>query len=277
MSGHEPVPSMNPAESEFPPPDWEPFPARPSLTPNGIEVVGFSLRAGEDSVSGMLETLSPDERARAARFRFDRHRRRYVRGRFVLRRLLAACLGAAPGEIVLEYGKMGKPTLAGPGGWLCFNLSHTGDAALIALTRDRQVGIDIESNTNPRRILDLARRVFTPGEAEQVEKCDMASGCQDLFYRIWAAKEAFVKASGDGLGLSTRSFEIEYAAPSKPGAVFASSQGHRKGQLPWELYEIDAGRGFAAAVVAAARDGEPSPNLRFRAVRSAEWQSPAPG
>ena len=270
MSGHEPVSSMNPAESDFPPADWEPFPARPSLNPSCIEVVGVSLLAGEDSVPGMLETLSPDERERAARFRFDRHRRRYVRGRFVLRGLLAACLGAAPGEIALEYGKMGKPMLPEPDDWLCFNLSHTGDAALIALTKDREVGIDIESNANPRRIVDLARRVFTAGEAEQVEGCDQAVGRQDLFYRIWAAKEAFVKASGDGLGLSTRSFEIEFGEAERPGDVYASSQGTRKEILPWKLWKIDAGRGFAAAVVAASRDGEPSPRLRFRAVRNAD-------
>jgi len=118
-----------------------------------------------------LSPLSADERARAARFLRDDPRRRWQAGRAALRTVLGGYLGIAPAAVELELGHRGKPALADPEASLRFNLSHSGELALIALARGREVGVDVE------RI----------GERPPA------------FYEEWTRREALGKCFGGGL------------------------------------------------------------------------------
>jgi 4'-phosphopantetheinyl transferase len=144
--------------------------------------------------------LSRDELDRAARIPDGRLRRRYVVGRVALRRLLGERLGIAPAELRFDYGERGKPSLGGAG--VSFNLSHSGDLALIAICDRGAIGVDLE-RLRPRPRLDLlARRVLTDDERELLNRARGAGAGARWFLRCWTAKEAVAKAFGFGLALA---------------------------------------------------------------------------
>ena len=144
-----------------------------------------------------------------------------------LRRVLALYLGEAPEEIELTEGEHGKPRLAGEPARLSFNLSHSGGLALVAVARDREVGVDVERVKPERDLVALAERALAPEEAGAVREAAEPERAR-LFYELWTRHEARLKCLG--VGLATRP-----AWPPQPVAVQA---------LP-----VDPG--FAAAVAMA--------------------------
>ncbi len=117
----------------------------------------------------------------------------------VLLRVLARYLGDAPEEIELTRGDRGKPRLAHDPERLGFNLSHSGDLALIAVSQGREVGVDVERLKPERDLVALAERALDPKEATAVRA---ASGDERtrLFYELWTRHEARLKCLGLGLG-----------------------------------------------------------------------------
>ena len=97
-------------------------------------------------LDGLVETLAPEERQRAESFRFDIDRARFIAGRGALRRILGNYLREDPAGIEIRYESHGKPVLGGQfaGGGVQFNLAHCRDLAVLAVTRGRLVGIDLE-------------------------------------------------------------------------------------------------------------------------------------
>ncbi|HSX60518.1 MAG TPA: 4'-phosphopantetheinyl transferase superfamily protein [Tahibacter sp.] len=126
-----------------------------------------------------------------------------------LHRLLAGYCGRAVDELVLEAGAHGKPALAGAP--LAFNLSHAADAAVVALARGVEVGIDLESPSRPRPHAELARRYFRAREADAVEAA-AADEREPTFLRLWTAKEAVLKAIGRGLAFGLDRLEFDLGA-----------------------------------------------------------------
>ncbi len=118
--------------------------------------------------------LSSDEQARAARFRFDADRTRWIRARTALRVILSGCTGSPPHEICFELGRHGKPALAG-GGPLEFNLSHSGDWAMVAVAQGVPVGIDIERIREDLDMRALLRRLGDPAGAVEAQDPPAAS------------------------------------------------------------------------------------------------------
>src|SRR5262245_31643896 len=111
------------------------------MSPGDSEVhIWFAtLERSSDVVGQLAEVLSEDERARAARFHFARDRRRFVVGRGWLRTILASYLEIAPRDVRLQYGEFGKPCLSNPTD-LRFNLSHSDERVLCAVTRGHKIG-----------------------------------------------------------------------------------------------------------------------------------------
>ncbi|NLT70399.1 MAG: 4'-phosphopantetheinyl transferase superfamily protein [Verrucomicrobiaceae bacterium] len=167
--------------------------------------------------------LNEEERARADRFKFGIHRDRFTRGRGVLRHLLAASLGKRPESLVFATGERGKPYL--PGTDLHFNLSHSEDRAVLALSRLECVGIDLERYDRSVDIDGLSRRCFRESEIARFEGMDEAEKRRAFFW-IWTAKEARMKATGEGFHLEPRRIEVafskglpsRYLAPDHPPA-----------------------------------------------------------
>lgn len=189
--------------------------------------------------------LAPDERERAARFRFDVHRHRFIAGRGLLRRILAPLLGVEPGEVVFRYGAKGKPSLARPEADLTFNLSHSANGALFALSRGAELGVDLEA-LRPLSDADaLVERFFHPREREVYVRRP-AEERLTCFYCGWTRKEAYVKARGDGLSLPTTAFEV-VLVPGEPAGMLGFEA--EPGEVErWSFAALEPARGFLGAL-----------------------------
>ncbi len=181
-------------------------PASPG--PSEIILTPFPLE-GEGSLPLALAQswLSADEQERASRFRFPVHRERYIRGRAMLRALLARRLGCSPDELVFTLGERGKPALDGPGPG--FNLSHSEGRAVIAIGEMPHLGVDIEGYDRQVDLEGLARRCFRDSEIAWMHAFPPPER-HLAFFRIWTAKEARMKASGEGFALEPKRIELHF-------------------------------------------------------------------
>lgn len=155
------------------------------------------------AATGDLALLDDKERRRAERFLRDDDRWRYVRAHAAMRRILASETGRQPDNLAFLASEYGKPALADAS--IHFNLSHSGDHAVLATSFEAEVGIDIESHTtDTRRIANL---VLTGREMEAFSSLPVLA--QDAaFLRVWTRKEALLKAAGCGLALDPRRVEV---------------------------------------------------------------------
>lgn len=148
--------------------------------------------------------LSEDEREKAQRFHFEKHRRRYVNARKALRILLGKYLACSPSVITFDTHPRGKPYLSNHA--VYFNVSHSGEWALIGLCEDHEIGVDIEVYS-ARDYLGIARTAFSEEEQRILRQCPHFLRSY-TFYSTWSQKEAFIKACGQGLYYPTQSFTV---------------------------------------------------------------------
>jgi 4'-phosphopantetheinyl transferase len=152
----------------------------------------------ESGQKALLRLLSDDERSRAARFIDDRAQRCFVCARGALRSVLSRYLNHPPQSLLFEYGPMGKPALRFPDSDLGFNLSHSGNRALLAVTSGNPVGIDLEPLRSVPNVLPMAKKVFSKRIFRHLTSLpkERLSG---EFLHQWTMLEAKVKAEGRGV------------------------------------------------------------------------------
>lgn len=212
---------------------------------SAVEVVIERLDVAPDVAEEFDRALPAVERARARRYAFERDRRRFVVGRGRLRRLLAARLDVRPEEVELVSGPRGKPGLPAGSG-LTFNMARSGEVAVYAFSRDREIGVDVEELRDLPDADTIATRFFSRREVAAylaLNPSDKTAG----FFNCWTRKEAFVKALGDGLHHPLDGFDVSLA-PDEPARLL------RVGDLPgetcgWSLETFSPGPGFVGAVV----------------------------
>jgi 4'-phosphopantetheinyl transferase len=177
----------------------------------------------------LAEHLSADERRRASRLQLERDRRRAIAARGRLREVLASYVDATPAQVAFAYGAHGKPRLVGlRASALRFSLSHTGDHALLAVTRDREVGVDLET-IRPEALGEREAALFlSAAERRAIDRLPAADRPRALF-ALWVQKEAYAKACGLGLALDLQAIDV------------SACEG-------WDVRMLDAGPGFAAAL-----------------------------
>ena len=223
--------------------------AREAIHVESSDVVyAFVTLVGEPSE--MDEALLVDEeRRRSRRFVRATDRRRFTLAHVALRLFLARCLGIEPTRVLYENGDHGKPHLVPGLAPLEFNLSHSDELALIAATRDRSVGVDLERVRDVRDLLDIADTHFSLAEREALRSVPQADR-RAAFFRCWTRKEAVVKASGEGLARELDSFDVDLA----PGSTSALKRfGGRPGyEAGLSLRDIPSPPGYAAAGAVAA-------------------------
>ncbi len=191
--------------------------------------------------------LSGDERTRAARFHFGRDRQRFAAGRAWLRIILASYLAADPTALSFAYSAKEKPSLDPPHAQdsLMFNVSHSGGIALMAFARGREIGIDVEQVRNDFDLEAIARRFFSAHEQSQLFAL-VPEARIEAFFRCWTRKEAYIKATGDGLSLPLSQFDVGLAA-GENNALLATRPDASEAER-WVLREVPAGAGFVAAL-----------------------------
>lgn len=153
-----------------------------------------------------IATLSREEAARADRFLDITHKARYRAAHVALRRLISHRTGLPAKQLDFLNQKFGKPCLAGPAGCF-FNLSHSGDLALVAISSQYEVGVDIELFRELDEVHDLAEQHLTPTELKNWSELPSAEQVS-AFYQIWVRKEACVKSIGLGLRTPLTAVEV---------------------------------------------------------------------
>jgi 4'-phosphopantetheinyl transferase len=215
--------------------------AVPTLSPGAIHIWELDL----DHFI-FTDVLSEDERARAAKFRFDHDRKRFTSGRTALRLLTAGYLKTNPEKVQFTYGPAGKPAIAKSP--LSFNLAHSGPHALLAFTLGQQLGVDLEQIRQIDDMPMVAQYSFAPGEFRRWQALP-ADQKTRAFYRCWTRKEAYLKAIGEGIAQRLKKFEVSFE-PGAPPAILNGAQGN------WTV--IDASREPYAAAIAC---DAPNPSL----------------
>ncbi len=217
----------------------------------GISVSLIDLDESGAGWERFAEGLPAAEREQARRYRFDADRLRFARCRHLLRAAVAPSLGCAPAEVALRFGPHGKPHLDHDTD-LQFNLSHTRGAALLAIARGAEVGVDIE-NTGRKVDLDgVAAKVFTERERGELGNVE-GERKTALFFRYWTAKEAFLKATGHGLSLAPATVEAflpDLGGGRPTGSFRCAREPEADSMSSWEL---DVPPPFRATLCAPAR------------------------
>ncbi len=209
-----------------------------------IDLHWFSLQVDHERLRELAAYLSDDERERARRLRFPRDTDRFVAARGTLREILASLVGRDPRELVFTYGPHGKPRLGGESHTLDFSLSHSGGSALLAVSDGPRIGADIEEIRDDPMLESVARFLFSSREIEALGKISAADRLH-AFYRCWTCKEAFVKATGAGLGADMASFEV--AVSARDSARLLSVNDSEQEAARWTLGHVALGDDVAAA------------------------------
>ena len=186
-----------------------------------VHVWRLRLTAEPWAVRILERALAADERERAQRFLFTVHRDRYIQSRAFLRHVLSRFLGGTPEEVRFQYGRYGKPELAGSEQPLGFNLSHAGEWAMLSVCAAGRIGIDIEPIRPDHVTPGLVSQVFAPNEQRALAELPPQRHAE-AFFKGWCSKEAYVKGLGLGFSRSLHSFEV-CVDPDRPHRLLKGS------------------------------------------------------
>ena len=190
---------------------WQNSPSQPLLTNNRVHVWRANLDLPMIEIERLAAILSTDEIAKANKFHFIEHRKRFIAARGILRQLLGNYLEIRPNKIKFEYSGYGKPRLAASmdDSSLQFNVSHSLNYALYGFTNNHLIGVDLEFLREIKDAAELAKRFFTAGEFQSIADLTGRER-QKAFFQIWTAKEAYFKAIGTGLSGSLTDIELSF-------------------------------------------------------------------
>jgi 4'-phosphopantetheinyl transferase len=197
----------------------------------------------------LARSLSADEQARAGRFRFPEDGARFTAARGILRDILARYSGEEPGRLAFGYGAGGKPFLISQGSALSleFNVSHSRRIALYAVAHGRAVGVDVEVIRPEMDCERIAERFFTPREAAALRAMPPPVRVA-AFFRCWTRKEAYLKATGEGLRIGLKSCEVSLEAGD--GDALRQVSGDPSAAARWLVADVAVGVDCAAALAA---------------------------
>ena len=226
---------------------WPPAPETIRLEPGQVHLWAAALNEFVAQSSKLWALLPPAEQARAEKFRFLEDRNRFVIRRGLLRLVLSRYLEQLPSTIEFRHGAYGKPEVqpAGTSTPLFFNASHSGEIAVCAITSACPIGVDVEHTLEISNIQNIARRFFLPRETQTLMALPAESRLL-AFYACWTRKEAFLKATGEGIAESLTKVEVTLAPEDKPGVV--SLAGDPRAREHWQLHPFAPAPGYLGCI-----------------------------
>lgn len=226
---------------------WVEGPKHPVLGYDEVHVWRARLNLNRSLLCQLREILSPDERQRADRYHFQRDREHFVAARGVLRDVLSRYTGAPPESLRFSYSEFGKPSLIcdESGEAPFFNISHSDDVAIYAVTSAREVGVDIEKVREDFAGLDIAERFFSINEVAALRALPHAERA-GAFFDCWTRKEAYIKARGEGLSCPLHLFTVSLA-PGRPAALLHTDDDPQDAAR-WSMVDLYPEEGFRAAL-----------------------------
>jgi 4'-phosphopantetheinyl transferase len=222
-----------------------------------VHVHTIPLLFDESRVADASGRLSEVELDRASRFHRARDRERYVVAHAETRRVLALHTGADPQALEFTTVARGKPVIASPSTatqWT-FNLSHSGDYALLAAARDVPLGVDIEEKRSVSDLHQVAERFFSAAEREMLASA--VEPPNDVFFAIWTRKEAVIKALGHGLTMPLADFDVCEPGHWHTSPVFRldAVDGVPIPREGWQVLAIATPEGYAGALAVIGASG----------------------
>ena len=224
-------------------------------TDKPIEVIIFPLDSSDEKRQFLYQLLSDDEIQRAARFRFDKHRNRFITGRGSIREILADKGNCSPRAIEFELNKYGKPSVFKPESvrWMQFNASSSATMGAIAISKGIAVGLDIEKiKSDNKWDYDLiVKNEFTIDEYVWYKKHRDSDRIR-VFFELWTCKEAYLKALGLGLSGGLDSFTINLEGPEPQVSQTTLEKGEQSGLL---LHRLSINDGYVACLALPEKTG----------------------
>jgi 4'-phosphopantetheinyl transferase len=230
-------------------PIWDGFNGSYTLPEDEVHVWRTSLDMAASDLAKLRQILSADEQERADRYRFEADRLRCVIGRGYLRLLLGKILDLPANKLQFEYDEFGKPSLVPRQGLpLQFNVSHSGDLILIAITMARAVGVDVERIRTDLDPDTVAARFFSTHECKVLASLAGAAR-YEAFFACWTRKEAYLKGRGIGLSLPLDQFDVSFL-PNEEPQLLATRHDPSEAQR-WTLRTLEPGHDYMAALAVA--------------------------
>jgi len=211
---------------------------------NPLHIWKIPLDITEVEVKELFPTLTAEEQENATRFRFDKHRRRYVASHAAMRKILADHLNISDAELNVVTDRNGKPYI--PNNPVYFNLSHSEEMAILALSENCSVGIDVEYVDQKVNAMSIANRFFHPLEAAQLEGLP-GKDLVNNFFRCWTAKEAYLKAMGVGITEHLKVFALKYVNTNKPYVMWVDQKYSEVAK--WSVYNIEFKKHYIGNIV----------------------------
>jgi len=217
------------------------------LSGSDVHIWLFSLDMKSDLLNTSLLTLSADEQDRAKKFKFDIDRDRYVTGRFFLRQCLSRYLQIPSNVLRFNYGPTGKPALKKEFNedGIEFNLAHSDNLALLAITKAGVIGADIELLRPIPNMVELIKE-FSSFEEFKIFQTLPTEYRVDAFFRLWTRKEAFLKATGDGIGHLLRKISMSFSQNEQIDII--KIDGCISDTKMWRLHDLSITGYFGAAI-----------------------------
>ena len=227
------------------------------LAAGEVHVWSLPLDISQSCLASVTEFLTPDERNRADRFRFEVHRNRFVVGRGLLRVILGRYCDVPPERLRFNYGRNGKPGLAPgggarhTGGALHFNLAHSEGVGVLAVTQTGPVGVDVEQVRRLLEFKELVGQFFSAREAAEFLRLEWEQQ-PAAFFNLWTRKEALLKATGEGIAHSLGRVEVSFL-PGQPARVLSLPAEQWAG-CEWSLVDLAISPSYAAALALPVRN-----------------------
>lgn len=214
-----------------------------TLLTQEIHLWRANLDLPAEKLAHLKSFLSEDELQRAQRFKFDKHRHRFIAARGTLREILSCYLNIPPADIRFSYQAHGKPYVEGSS--IYFNMSDSDDVALYGLTKTHEIGVDIEFMRDQTNVEGVAMRFFSEQEQGQFQQI-ADDKKRDAFFFGWTCKEAFLKALGSGLSFPLEDFSVNID-PHLP-AKLLEIRGNSVAANTWFLQSFQPTTDFMAAI-----------------------------
>lgn len=227
-----------------------------TLPQDEVHLWTASLYPADSLLSRAESTLSPEELQRAAGFRLEIDRQKYLICHLKLREILSTYANIPARDLRFTPNPFGKPALPAEttGDNLDFNLSHSGDRMLLGIVRNARIGVDIERLRPEFATMEVAARFFTERENETLRS--LSGDCQvQAFFNCWTRKEAYLKALGCGLSIEPNQVQVTLMPGEKPEITRHTNFEERN---PWSLFHVSDGEYTAAVAI-----DRPSPRFRL--------------
>lgn len=239
---------------------WTAPPDDLALPRDEIHVWRSFLHMPPPQIQRLRRHLSADEQLKASRFRFQRHRIRYIVAHGALRVILGRYLGLEPSELVFSSGSRGKPALppTATGQTVCFNLSQSHELAVCAVTWNRPIGIDLERIPTGADSEELAKRFFSPREYTAIRSLPRKRR-ETAFVRLWTIKEAYLKATGEGLS-GLEKIEVSLT-PGRSASLLTMKDSSQQATHSWSVHLLTPAKGYLGSIVV---HGHAIPSSCFR-------------